>query len=579
MSTRRKNTKSIPSLQLTESDSHEEIVGLIPLQIIRTETVISRMPIHNLVKGREINIQISKKNEQGKVTLHWEVSPSIRFGHPGQLAYKIDTVIINRIIDEIGYPVPRLIKIGTLNQLCQELGSQKAELKKSLQQNAATTISAKLHYKSNDGQERKLEATFARYSVVFTGETLPNGERADEIYVIFNDPYLEVLNSAPIRPLNYEYLKHLTPTSQRFYEIISYKVYAAIKFHYPQAKLLYSEYCTYSAQHRHDDFERVRVQMYRVHKPHLESSYITKVQYEERPDEEGKPDWIIYYTPGPRAKVEFQTFNSRQSVAAQLKSDSLAPARIPVNELQRHDQSAGDESRTNPTEIGLVVKIEETEAEKLVRYFHQLFFGSGNARPRKREVEQASHLINAHGFETAKAVIDCAKREAPKTNFEIKTFGGVMQYEAEALSSLEKARELEERLRSTRERQEREVAEDFYFQYFAPQYLARLKEDLSHIERSRPEEYEAFSTHFDERHSKRFQMIASDDLRERFQLRVATEFFNDIRPDVGVRVMTFAEWDLSENEARQDPIAWMNSNLDVIDQLLNDIAPNSEGIA
>lgn len=430
MNTGRKKIKIPSPSEQTGSDTHEVtgITSLAPLQIIRTETVISRMPIHNLVKGGELNIQISQKNEHGKVTLHWEVSPSTRFGHPGQLAYKLDTIIINRIIDEIGRPVPRLIKIGTLNQLCQELGSQKAELKKSLQQNAATTISAKLHYKSNDGQERKLEATFARYSVVFTGETLPNGEKADEIYVIFNDPYLEVLNSAPIRPLNYEYLKQLAPTSQRFYEIISYRVYAAIKFQYPQAKLLYSEYCTYSAQRRHDDFDRARVQMYRVHKPHLESSYIAKVEYEECMDEEGKPDWIIYYTPGPKAKAEFQTFNSRQIAADQAKADDLVPARLPARETRSGNEGGDGKSKAGIAEIDLV------------KYFHQLARGKTDYEPGpgSKEISQAAALLEKHGLEKAKYIIEFAIQEARKTKFQMRTFGAIFQYASEATQSHEK---------------------------------------------------------------------------------------------------------------------------------------------
>jgi hypothetical protein len=65
-------------------------------------------------------------------------------------------------------------------------------------------INAKLHYKAADGTERRLEAGFTRYSVVFTGERLPNGKKADAVYLILNDPYWEVLNNAPTRPLDYD---------------------------------------------------------------------------------------------------------------------------------------------------------------------------------------------------------------------------------------------------------------------------------------------------------------------------------------------------------------------------------------
>src|SRR5438445_12715169 len=68
-----------------------------PLQIIRTETVLSKLPIHSLSKKKRVNIKITKKNERGELELYWEVSHNNKYGPPGQLAYKIDTLVINRI--------------------------------------------------------------------------------------------------------------------------------------------------------------------------------------------------------------------------------------------------------------------------------------------------------------------------------------------------------------------------------------------------------------------------------------------------------------------------------------------------
>ena len=35
--------------------------------------------------------------------------------------------------------------------------------------------------------------------------------RADAVYLVLSEPYREVLNHAPVRPLDYAYLKALTP--------------------------------------------------------------------------------------------------------------------------------------------------------------------------------------------------------------------------------------------------------------------------------------------------------------------------------------------------------------------------------
>jgi len=149
--------------------------------------------------------------------------------------------------------------------------------------------------------------------VVFTGETLPEGAVADGVYIILNDLYRDVLNTAPVRPLNYDYLRELRPTPQRFYEVMSYRFFAAFKNDRSTARITYSDYCVYSAQQRQSDPERFRLQMYKLHKPHLDSGYLKSVTFEPTKDREGKSDWVMVYTPGPRAKSEYQTFARRQA--------------------------------------------------------------------------------------------------------------------------------------------------------------------------------------------------------------------------------------------------------------------------
>ena len=285
------------------------------LDIIRTETVLSRLPVHNLAKKGRVDIRILKTTPNGAVELKWEVSYNERYGQARQLAYKLDTIIINRRIDDVGKPLPEMIRIGSLNEICGELGSQKNELKRALQQNATTAINAKLMYKGNDGTERQLEALFTRYSVIFTGEKLPGGKKADAIYIVFNKPYREVLDNAPVRPLDREYMKELPPAAQRFYEIVSYKIFSALKNNHPYAKLAYSEYCTFSAQHRSIDWEFVRSQMYQVHQPHVKSGYLVKpIRHDKTTDGEGNLDWIFYYTPGPKARAEFAAAHRGQKI-------------------------------------------------------------------------------------------------------------------------------------------------------------------------------------------------------------------------------------------------------------------------
>jgi hypothetical protein len=288
------------------------------LELIRTETVLSRLPVHNLAKKGKVNIQIIKTTPTGEIELKWEVSYSERYGQARQLAYKLDTIVINQRIEEAGRPLPRLLRIGSLNEICAELnlathaGQNTKDLRRAFLQNASAFITAKFNYRANDGSERRVEAGITRYGVIFTGEKLPDGRRADAVYVAFNDPFWEVLNNAPVRPLDRAYMKELPPASQRFYEIISRKIFAALKNDYPRAKISYSEYCTFSAQLRHHERQRVQDQMAKLLRPHKASGYITAVKYEPTIDGENKPDWILYVTPGPKAMAEFAAAQGRK---------------------------------------------------------------------------------------------------------------------------------------------------------------------------------------------------------------------------------------------------------------------------
>ncbi len=310
--------------QLTQPDA-------AALDIIRTETVLSRLPVHNLAKKGKVNIQILKTTPDGKVELKWEVSYSDRYGQARQLAYKLDTIVINQHIDQQGRPLPPMICLGSLRDVADQLdlGGDTNKVRRALRQNASAFITAKFEYRGNDGTKKTLEADFTRYSAVFTGEQLPDGRRADAVYIILNEPYREVLNNAPVRPLDRAYMKGLTPAAQRFYEIISYKMFSALKNDYASAKISYSDYCTFSAQVRHFKRQPVQDQMGKVLRPHKTSGYITGVRYTPTIDTQNQPDWIMYLTPGPRAQAEFAAVHRvrktprRLDVAAEVGEHQL----------------------------------------------------------------------------------------------------------------------------------------------------------------------------------------------------------------------------------------------------------------
>ncbi len=283
---------------------------------IRVETALSRFPIHCLSRKGAVTIDLQRVNEAGEADFKWEVTYNSKHGQPGPLAYKVDTLVVNRLLDQLGRPLPELVRIGSLSEVCRSLGTQDtgpniANLKAAFLQNASAFINAKIRYKAKTGREKWTEIGYTRYSVIFTGEALPDGTQADAVHIVLNPPYRELLNHVETRPLDYDYLKKLPPGPQRFYELLSFQIYGAIAGTRPRAKLLYSDYCKYAPQARYADFDHVKKQMYKLHAPHRQSGYITKVEYEKTTDQEGNADWSMLYTPGPKAFAEYHAFTNR----------------------------------------------------------------------------------------------------------------------------------------------------------------------------------------------------------------------------------------------------------------------------
>jgi len=283
-----------------------------------------------------VAIDLLRNNEAGEADFKWEVTYNSKYGQPGPLAYKIDTLVINRILDQMGRPLPEFVRIGSLSEVCRLLGTQDTgpnitNLRSAFLQNASAFINAKLRYRTKNGREMWTETGYTRYSVVFTGEALPDGSQADAVYIVLNPPYRELLNHVETRPLDYDYLKKLSPGPQRLYELLSFQVYGAIAGNRPRAKMLYSEYCKYAPQVRYWDFDHVKKQMFKLHGPHRDSGYIVKIDYQETTDQHGNPDWEMFYTPGPKAFVEYQTFTNRQLPSPPvIKAPKKAGQGIPV---------------------------------------------------------------------------------------------------------------------------------------------------------------------------------------------------------------------------------------------------------
>lgn len=409
-----------------------EQLELTPQNTIRIETALSRFPVHKLARKRGgITIDIKETTSAGELRTRWKVSYNSEYGQPGPLAYKVDTLIINRRIDDERPSIPKIIKLGSLSEICRELrmhfsGGNTNDVRKALMQNAFAGITAKLSYKASDGTERTIEAAFTRYSVIFTGEKFPDGRKANAVYVILNDIYMKVLNEAQTRPLDYDYLRDLPPAAQRFYELIGFQIYAVLKHERPRARLLYSDFCTRAPQTRYPDYEHVKKQMYKVHAPHLRSGYLAKVEFQEQRGEGGELDWLMLYTPGRRAQAEFREASKRPRAIERpkpTKPKNETPPYLPVATTAPEPPAQAAIHETDPEQTEQLVSklmafhVAEATARELVRDYRKTVELQLKALPHRntgRIKDLASWLIRAvkENYELPEAMKTALEKEA-----------------------------------------------------------------------------------------------------------------------------------------------------------------------
>ncbi len=523
------------------------------LDIIRTETALSRYPIHRLSNKGIINIEIRRKDEKGGNVLFWEVSHNSRYGQPGPLAYKLDTLIINRKIDEAGRPVPKVLKLGSLREVAEELdlGGDTSILKRALRQNASAFITAKTVYKGADGTEHTFEFNDTRYGVVFTGEKLPNGLKADAVFLIFHDLYLKVLNTAPRRPLDYDYLRDLPPASQRFYEIVSYEMLPAFRYN-QRAKLPYSEFCMYSTMTRYDNFDQVKKQMWKIHQPHVKAGYLAKVEYEATTDGEGRPDWNMFYTPGERAKSQqlvfsFAVSNTPRSRVKAVPAERKAKAQSA--KLKAETITVGEQIPPLP-DTSLATQT-NAKASALVKKFYQLRFGQVQ-EPNEREVGEAAGYLS-EGEDWANHLVEVGARQGKEKNQFPEMFGGLKNLISQARAPFEAKCKERKQLALKKARQSHQEAHTDAYRAFLGELLGGM------LEQTVPGAFKAFT----DQETSTYQFHKTRAGKSPMSARVIENYYSteeritrlmnyiNEKPNSGIPL--FWQWDDMFNPTRFDP--------------------------
>jgi len=127
---------------------------------------------------------------------------------------------------------------------------------------------------------------------------------------------------------------------------------------------------------------------------------------------------------------------------------------IPKSEEGRGEQAQQQITAPNLSQTNEEIATLTSQAEQLITYFYSRFPSANRNTASTKPLDQAISLITSHGYEKATYIIDFAQSDAEKTNFKIRTFGGVMQYDHRALEEYDRRQLLKEEVEKVRLEQE-----------------------------------------------------------------------------------------------------------------------------
>lgn len=347
-----------------------ELLPLKPEQ--HTITFIPRLsielPFFNLThrrKGIPKVIKYAARDDAGR-PIRWEVyqDTSDEIGAPAVEAHEVWYLLVKPSIDsqrQANGTIPEIIPLGGIRECLRKVGwtvggFQARELIKALTQISFAGCVADLWVPTGErdeaGKERflQIKGRFSRLSVYAIGEYhLTEEELAqskfefdlqDILYIRLDPLEAKLQQLQNRRILDNQYLFSVNAAARRWYELMAAKIFGVVSNKGTFCEIRYSWY----VQHHHTlkryyEHKRVRFQMDRVIRDHLESGYISRAEYRAFKEPDQDIDFIVRYYPGPGAKESnsrIQTYikssrdrrnSKRQPASSQpISSDAIRPS-------------------------------------------------------------------------------------------------------------------------------------------------------------------------------------------------------------------------------------------------------------
>lgn len=310
-----------------------ELIHLKPEQHTLTfaPKLVTELPFFNLTSKKRDIPKVIKYQGQDTAghPMRWEVyqDRSKEIGAPAVEAHEVWYLLIKPSIDASRAPdgkIPEIIPLGGMRECLRKVGwtiggHQAHELIKALTQISFAGCVADLWLPTGEqdkqGKERYLQikGRFSRMSIYAIGEHhLTEEELAqkrfefdleDNLYIRLDPLEAKLQQLQDQRVFDNQYLFSVNPAGRRWYELMAAKIFGVVKNKGRFCEIRYSWY----VQHHHTlkrayEHKRVRFQMDRVVRDHLESGYIEKIEYRAIKEPDQVTDYIIRYYPGEGAR-------------------------------------------------------------------------------------------------------------------------------------------------------------------------------------------------------------------------------------------------------------------------------------
>jgi hypothetical protein len=367
-----------------------ELIPLKPEQhkITFVPKTTTDLPFFNLTyRKKEIPKAIKYEGiDEAGHPIRWEVyhNTNSEIGHPGVEAHEVWYLLIKPAIDasrKQDGTISQIIQLGGMRECLRAVGwtaggHQAKELIKSLTQIAFAGCVADLWFPTGEtdkeGKQKYLQikSRFSRLSVYAIGEhhltedDLKNVEFAfdleDKLYIRL-DPIevrLQQLQAGQQRLIDNAYMFSIKPIARRWYELLAGKIFGTIKHNAPFFEIRYSWYIKHhhTLKKFHQRF-RIVEQMNRVVQDHLDSGFITKVEYRKIKEPNQEEDFTIRYFIGSAAKQSINRIQGhilnrkKREAVGQVSIKESGKTETAENDVLSHLKSGDD------TELPLMGKV------------------------------------------------------------------------------------------------------------------------------------------------------------------------------------------------------------------------------